>query len=120
MGGSGVLSVVTCGLILGICQHRIFGASMRLKAKATCEAVEFTLSSLVFILIGLALRGILVRMQQQDSLLVDGLEMAIPTIIATFSILEIQLRPRLLEHLQAYGAAFLNWPLNHVRGDGSD
>jgi CPA1 family monovalent cation:H+ antiporter len=84
MGGSGVLSVVTCGLILGICQHRIFGASMRLKAKATWEAVEFILNSLVFILIGLALRGIVVRMQQQDSLLVAGLNMAIPTIIATF------------------------------------
>ncbi|MEW9584710.1 cation:proton antiporter [Paraburkholderia sp. DGU8] len=84
MGGSGVLSVVTCGLILGISQHRIFGASMRLKAKATWEAVEFVLNSLVFILIGLALRGILARMQQQDSLLVDGLKMAIPAIIATF------------------------------------
>jgi CPA1 family monovalent cation:H+ antiporter len=83
MGGSGVLSVVTCGLILGISQHRIFGASMRLKAKATWEAVEFVLNSLVFILIGLALRGILARMQQQDSLLVDGLKMAIPAIIAT-------------------------------------
>ncbi|MFM0630473.1 cation:proton antiporter [Paraburkholderia xenovorans] len=84
MGGSGVLSVVTCGLILGISQHRIFGASMRLKAKATWEAVEFVLNSVVFILIGLALRGILARMQQQDSLLVDGLKMAIPAIIATF------------------------------------
>jgi Na+/H+ antiporter len=84
VGGSGVLSVVTCGLILGICQHRIFGASMRLKAKATWEAVEFILNSLVFILIGLALQGIMVRMQQQDSLLVDGLKVAIPTIVATF------------------------------------
>ncbi len=83
-GGSGVLSVVTCGLILGICQHRIFGASMRLKAKATWEAVEFVLNSLVFILIGLALRSIMVRMQQQDSLLVDGVKMAIPTVAATF------------------------------------
>jgi monovalent cation/hydrogen antiporter len=84
MDGSGVLSVVTCGLILGICQHRIFGASMRLKAQATWEAVEFILNSLVFILIGLALRDIMVRMQQQDSLLVDGLKMALPTIVATF------------------------------------
>jgi Na+/H+ antiporter len=84
MGGSGVLSVVTCGLILGICQHRIFGASMRLKAKATWEAVDFVLNSLVFILIGLALRGILIRMQQHDSLLVDGLTMAVPAVIATF------------------------------------
>jgi CPA1 family monovalent cation:H+ antiporter len=84
MGGSGVLSVVTCGLILGICQHRIFSASMRLKAKATWEAVDFVLNSLVFILIGLALRGILIRMQQHDSLLVDGLTMAVPAVIATF------------------------------------
>jgi CPA1 family monovalent cation:H+ antiporter len=38
----------------------------------------------VFILIGLALRGILFRMQQQDSLLVDGLTMAVPAVIATF------------------------------------
>jgi len=85
MGGSGVLSVVTCGLILGICQHRIFVAAMRLKAQATWEAAEFMLNSLVFILIGLALRGIMVRMRQQDSLLVDGLKMAIPAIVATFA-----------------------------------
>ncbi|MBT2790079.1 cation:proton antiporter [Paraburkholderia strydomiana] len=84
MGGSGVLSVVTCGLILGICQHRIFGASMRVKAKATWEAVEFVLSSLVFVLIGLALHGILTRMQQNESMLADGLAMAIPAILATF------------------------------------
>jgi NhaP-type Na+/H+ or K+/H+ antiporter len=59
--GSGVLSVVTCGLVLGVRQHRVFGADLRIKAKATWEAVVFVLDALVFILIGLALHAILAR-----------------------------------------------------------
>ncbi|MCA3860646.1 MAG: cation:proton antiporter, partial [Burkholderia sp.] len=39
--GSGVLSVVTCGLVLGVRQHRVFDADMRIKAKATWEAIVF-------------------------------------------------------------------------------
>ena len=71
--GSGVLSVVTCGLVLGVRQHRVFDADMRIKAKATWEAIVFVLDALVFILIGLALHAILARVNHEGAVLMAGL-----------------------------------------------
>jgi monovalent cation/hydrogen antiporter len=75
--GSGVLSVVTCGLVLGICQHQAFDAPTRIKAEAAWEVIVFVLDALVFILIGLALHGILARMQAQSALFTAGLGVAL-------------------------------------------
>lgn len=80
--GSGVLAVVTCGLVLGIRQHRVFGADMRIKAKATWEAIVFVLDALVFILIGLALHSILARMNHESTVLMAGLRVALPATAA--------------------------------------
>ncbi|WP_322080454.1 cation:proton antiporter [Burkholderia cenocepacia] len=76
--GSGVLSVVTCGLVLGVRQHRVFNADMRIKAKATWEAIVFVLDALVFILIGLALHAILARVNHEGAVLMAGLRVALP------------------------------------------
>jgi len=54
--GSGVLAVVTCGLVLGIRQHQAFDAPTRIKAATAWEAIVFVLDAL-----GLALHGILTR-----------------------------------------------------------
>jgi NhaP-type Na+/H+ or K+/H+ antiporter len=54
---SGVLSVVACGLVLGWHQHTALSAEMRLQARAVWTTVEFVLESMIFILIGLSLRG---------------------------------------------------------------
>jgi len=78
LGGSGVLSVVACGLVLGVRQHEAFDAHTRLKANATWEAVVFVLEALVFILIGLALHGIVARMAHASSMLDAGLRVALP------------------------------------------
>jgi monovalent cation/hydrogen antiporter len=59
---SGVLSTVTTGLLLGWAQHSIFSANTRVRAAAFWEVLVFGLESLVFILIGLAMRGVLVRL----------------------------------------------------------
>jgi len=80
--GSGVLSVVTCGLVLGIRQHRVFDADMRIKAKATWEAIVFVLDALVFILIGLALHAILARVNHESAVLIAGLRVALPATAA--------------------------------------
>ncbi|MFP4893474.1 cation:proton antiporter [Paraburkholderia sp. EG304] len=80
--GSGVLSVVTCGLVLGIRQHRVFDADMRIKAKATWQAIVFVLDALVFILIGLALHGILARVNHEGAVLMAGLRVALPATAA--------------------------------------
>jgi CPA1 family monovalent cation:H+ antiporter len=63
---SGVLAAVTCGLILGQRQHAAFTARTRLEMQAVWEFVEFVLTALVFVLIGLQLRGILERLEQYN------------------------------------------------------
>ena len=59
---SGVLAIVTTGLILGWNQHTTLSAGTRLRANAVWEVLVFLLESLVFILIGLSLRGVLTRL----------------------------------------------------------
>ncbi len=59
---SGVLCTVTCGLVMGIRQHGTLKAATRTEARAVWRLVEFVLESLVFILIGLSLRGVLDRL----------------------------------------------------------
>ena len=62
VGVSGVLSTVTCGLIMGWRQHEILGAASRMQARAVWGVVTFVLESLVFVLVGLSLRGVLQRL----------------------------------------------------------
>jgi monovalent cation/hydrogen antiporter len=59
---SGVLTTVTCGLVMGRRQHSILSADTRMRAEAVWEVVGFILESLIFILIGLSLRGVLQRL----------------------------------------------------------
>ncbi|HEY0295468.1 MAG TPA: sodium:proton antiporter [Bordetella sp.] len=80
LGGSGVLSVVACGLVLGVRQHKAFDAGMRIKAESTWETVVFVLDALVFILIGLSLHALLARMQADGALLRAGLDVALPAV----------------------------------------
>lgn len=63
---SGVLGVVVCGLVLGRQQHLAFTAETRLTAAAVWRFVEFVLTSLVFMLIGMQLRGIVERLDRYD------------------------------------------------------
>jgi CPA1 family monovalent cation:H+ antiporter len=59
---SGVLAVVTAGLLLGWHQHSTLSAATRIRAGAFWAVMVFILESLVFILIGLSLRGVLQRL----------------------------------------------------------
>ena len=63
---SGVLAAVACGLLLGRQQHAEFTARTRLELNAVWGFVEFLLASLVFMLIGLQLRGIVTRLAEYD------------------------------------------------------
>jgi monovalent cation/hydrogen antiporter len=65
---SGVLAAVACGLVLGRKQHAEFTAKTRLELNAVWGFVEFLLASLVFMLIGLQLRGIVARLSEYDPL----------------------------------------------------
>ena len=58
---SGVLSTVACGIVVGWHQHSRFTAQQRIQTNAVWRVVTFVLESLVFILIGLSLRGVMHR-----------------------------------------------------------
>jgi monovalent cation/hydrogen antiporter len=58
---SGVLATVACGLVVGIRSHTVLNANVRVQAAAVWSLVTFVMEALVFVLIGLALRGVLHR-----------------------------------------------------------
>ncbi|WP_305880000.1 Na+/H+ antiporter [Siccirubricoccus soli] len=58
---SGVMAVVTAGLVYGQAQHTLLTSQSRLAAGAIWDFVEFLLNSLVFVLIGLQLNHVLGR-----------------------------------------------------------
>ncbi len=68
VGASGVLATVTCGLWTGWRQHTVFSAQTRLEARATWSFIVFVLEAMVFILIGLSLRGVLDRLGARTAL----------------------------------------------------
>lgn len=71
IGVSGVLSTVTCGIILGWKQHEIIDAATRTRALSVWGVMVFVLESLVFILIGLSLRGVLTRLSDNGDTLMS-------------------------------------------------
>jgi monovalent cation/hydrogen antiporter len=62
LGVSGVIATVCTGLLLGWRQHAEMSAALRLRARAFWGVMVFALESLVFVLIGLSLRGVLLRL----------------------------------------------------------
>ncbi len=61
VGVSGVLATTTCGLLMGWYQHETFSPQTRQQAQAAWSVAVFALEALLFILVGLSLRGILLR-----------------------------------------------------------
>ena len=74
---SGVMAVVTTGILLGRAQHRVFSARTRIEARAVWEFVEFVLTSIIFIVIGLQLNDILGRLGDRGVLELMGLALAV-------------------------------------------
>ncbi|MFN3450136.1 MAG: Na+/H+ antiporter, partial [Roseococcus sp.] len=77
LGGSGVIAVVTTGIMFGRAQHRVLSARTRLEARAVWEFVEFVLTSLVFLLVGLQLDDILARLDARGPWTLLGLALAL-------------------------------------------
>lgn len=80
LGASGVISVVTAGLMLGRAQHS-FSAATRRDSIAAWRFIEFVLTSLVFILIGLQLNAILGRLGAYGVLDLAGLALALSAVL---------------------------------------
>ncbi|MGG5821634.1 Na+/H+ antiporter [Falsiroseomonas sp. HW251] len=83
---SGVMAVVTTGLVLGQRQHRVITPEMRVASVAVWSFTEFLLTSLVFILVGLQLRGILSRIGQygDGQLLMLAAAISVALIVSRF------------------------------------
>ncbi|WP_198373181.1 Na+/H+ antiporter [Roseomonas rosulenta] len=73
---SGVIAVVATGLVLGRAQHGLTARTRR-DARTVWEFVEFIMNSLIFILIGLQLNGILDRLDEYGGWRVSGLAVAV-------------------------------------------
>ena len=81
---SGVLAAVACGMVLGRHQHAEFTGESRLGLAAVWKFVEFLLTALVFMLIGLQLRGIVARLEGHDALGLGLIALAVSaTLIAS-------------------------------------
>lgn len=83
---SGVLAAVACGLVLGRKQHVEFTAKTRLELTAVWGFVEFILTAMVFMLIGLQLRGIIERLERYDTadLVLLGAAVSLTLIVSRF------------------------------------
>lgn len=83
---SGVLAAVVCGLVLGRHQHAEFTARTRLEMTAVWGFVEFIMASLVFMLIGLQLRGLVERLADYNllGLALLGLAVSVTLIVSRF------------------------------------
>ena len=78
---SGVLAAVACGFVLGRQQHAEFSARTRLELVTVWGFIEFILTSLVFVLIGLQLRGISERLVHYDTRQLVLLAVVVSTIL---------------------------------------
>jgi monovalent cation/hydrogen antiporter len=81
LGVSGVVAVVTTGLTMGQLQHRVLTSRTRVEARAVWQFCEFLLTSLVFILVGLQLEGILSRLAGRGALELAGLALGISAVL---------------------------------------
>ncbi len=79
---SGVLAVVTAGLIMGWRQHALLDAQSRLEAQAVWRTVVFVMEALVFILIGLALRNVVDELGGFGPALTSSLPFALTVTLA--------------------------------------
>ena len=81
IGVSGVISTVTCGLTIGWYQHELFSATVRLRGSSFWAVMVFLLEALVFILIGLSLRGVVLRLDAHGTLLA-----LVPAVLAVVAV----------------------------------
>jgi len=78
---SGVIAVVTAGLVMGWYQHVIFSADTRMVGNAFSHVLVFCLEAMVFILIGFSLRDVVVRLGETGT--PPGMVQAVVAVVLT-------------------------------------
>jgi len=87
LGVSGVLSVVTAGIVLGRSASRILGSDARVLGLGVWQMLVFVLNGLVFILIGLQLPGILDHLSASES----AGELAVLAVVVSATVILVRL-----------------------------
>jgi CPA1 family monovalent cation:H+ antiporter len=81
LGVSGVLAAVTIGVYMGWYTPQLTNVETRLSGNAFWEILVFLVNALLFVIVGLQLRGILDRLNVTGSLLADAAYVAAAVII---------------------------------------
>jgi CPA1 family monovalent cation:H+ antiporter len=83
---SGVLAVVSAGLLRGRYSPKLVSAEMRILARSVWNILVFMLNSLIFILIGLQLSGVIARLEGYTGwqLAADALAVSMMAILVRF------------------------------------
>ena len=100
---SGVIAVVTAGIMISQRQRSLLTPQTRIESLATWGFVEFALTSLVFILVGLQLNGILERLSDYPLriLVIAALSLSLTLIVSRLVwVLPFAYLPRLLPFLR--------------------
>jgi CPA1 family monovalent cation:H+ antiporter len=111
---SGVIAVVTTGLVMGQLQHRVISPETRVVSRAVWNFIEFVLTSLIFILVGLQLRDILARIADRGVVELGLLAVAISAALVASRFLWVfpaTYLPRLIPAVRRHDPAP---PLGHV------
>lgn len=109
---SGVIATVTAGMIVGWHQHEVFSAAVRTRGTAFWQVIVFLLEAMVFVLIGLSLRGAIHRL--------GGFEQVLATMVPPmFAVLAAVIVSRFV---WIYAVEALKWPVRGIarRGEAPD
>ncbi|PRH46483.1 Na+/H+ antiporter [Burkholderia multivorans] len=109
---SGVIATVTAGMIVGWHQHEVFSAAVRTRGTAFWQVIVFLLEALVFVLIGLSLRGAMLRLGGFDQVLATML----PPVGAVLAAVVLS------RFVWIYAVEALKWPVRGItrRGEAPD
>ncbi|MCS6474170.1 cation:proton antiporter, partial [Burkholderia thailandensis] len=101
---SGVIATVTAGMIIGWHQHEVFSAAVRTRGTAFWQVIVFLLEAMVFVLIGLSLRGAIHRL--------GGFEQVLGTMMpAVLAVLAAVIVSRFV---WVYAVEVLKWPVRGI------
>ncbi len=106
---SGVLAVVTSGLYLSFRSSEILSHQSRVMAYSVWDVVMFVLNGLIFILIGLQLRGVISGTQDYStgSLIFYGIAISLVVILVRFlAVLPVEFFPKFFNNRNNKGEIF--------------
>jgi CPA1 family monovalent cation:H+ antiporter len=100
---SGVLAVVTAGLIVGNYGHKHMSSTTRIAVTSFWEFVSFLANSFIFLLIGLEVDVLVLLENWQPILLAIGAVLVVRAMVIYISSLFLRTIPRAWQHIMVWG-----------------